>query len=264
MKPVSRAAVAGILSLFLVGSVASAASVKEMIEVYRNQAHFKVNGQDVVVENYVHNGTAYIPVNTLSGLFGAEVNWVAATKTATVTTIKEFQLKAPVDAIKPVISLKEVGVGGNQIDAVELELAGKTVARRFEIDSDQLAIFDDTAVPDSNILAYGKEYTLKLFATGGARYHITFTAGGLPDLTDQGVRTVVMVPAMPEAGFYWPYFLAIPGSEYKAANQGKKRYLMVDTTNTGASNNVAEMLNRARAEIVNRGQFSMSLAEELW
>ncbi|HYF77603.1 MAG TPA: stalk domain-containing protein [Symbiobacteriaceae bacterium] len=264
MRPIFKLAVAGTLGMLLIGSIASAANVKEMIEVYRNQARLKVNGQDVTVENFVHNGTAYVPVTALSAQLGADVAWDAKTMTASVTTVRQTTLKGTVDSVKPVISLKGVGLRGDQVDAAELELAGKTVLRRFEISADQVAIFDDTAPADSNVLQFDQPYTLKLFAKNGARYQIQFTAGGLPDLTDTGVRRVVMVPAMPEKGFYWPYYLAVPSSQYKGVNQGHRRYLMIDTTNTGSSNNVAEMLNKARNEIVNRGQYSMSVAEELW
>lgn len=171
-------------------------------------------------------------------------------------------LDSRVDPYRPVIDLQKLGVRADQIDAVKLEQDGARVLRLVDVAGDRLVILADGA-PAGSVLDLNKAYSLKLYTTDNARYQIDFRTSELPDITETNSRQVIYVPAMPEEGFHWPYYLAVPGKFFHELNAEHRRYLMVDITNTGSSNKVADMLSRTRTAITDRHQLSMSLADQL-
>ncbi|HLN62954.1 MAG TPA: hypothetical protein VK464_15535, partial [Symbiobacteriaceae bacterium] len=158
-------------------------------------------------------------------------------------------------------NLEELGLQAGNIAAVELESDGKPLPQKWDLVDNQLIITGSSLI--DVVLAMNQAFTLNIRAVDGVRYAVSFQTAGLPDITQRADRQVVFVPAMPEKGFDWPYYLAIPSSSNRALNDGHKRYLMVDTTNTGGRKSVEQMLAYARSIVTEQGFPSVSLAEEL-
>lgn len=74
---------------------------------------------------------------------------------------------------------------------------------------------------------------------------------------------VARIPAMPEKGFHWDYFLRIPSDKYKQANKDFKRYLMIDIINSGVKD-YDESLKWVEKTLTMKSQYSVTVAEQLW
>ncbi len=257
-----------IAALLALGGTAGAAFGHwETIRVLRNGFTFTVNGREVAADGFLLDDRAYVRLTDAAAAMGMTVTWDPATRTAAARPRSaSIRLTAPVDPFRPVIDLTSLGVQADDVEAVGLETAGAPyVSRRFTLAWDELVIADDQAAAEGRpVLALNTEYVLKLFTRSGGMLRGSFTTAGLPELTHAGERQIVLVPAMPERGFHWPYFLVLPSERHRAANEGHRRYLVVDINNTGPSNSAAETLARARAEVERGQQVSMRLAEELW
>lgn len=77
-------------------------------------------------------------------------------------------------------------------------------------------------------------------------------------------QKILYIPASPQDGFHWPYFLALPNDTFKNHNIQFKRYLMIDTNNTGQDDIYDDCLKKTYATILYQGINSMAVAEELW
>jgi hypothetical protein len=64
-----------------------------MIEVYRNQVNLEVNGLRIKGENFIYNGTTYVPLRLVSETFGNKIDWDSSTSTVIINK--------PVEAIDP-------------------------------------------------------------------------------------------------------------------------------------------------------------------
>lgn len=73
-----------ILALLMTTAIA-AEDVLEEIRVYRNLMTVEVNGEVKDVDNFVHEGTTYIPLRQVSELLGAEVTYIQETQTASIS-----------------------------------------------------------------------------------------------------------------------------------------------------------------------------------
>lgn len=91
-------------------------------------------------------------------------------------------------------------------------------------------------------------YTLKVFLNNGKRYKMSFkTTNDYNSLIDSVNFSdpnrmyepqIIRVPAMPELGFNFPYYLRLPSESAKKKydNATAKQYIMIDTPNNGESN----------------------------
>jgi hypothetical protein len=85
----------------------------------------------------------------------------------------------------------------------------------------------------------------------------------LISLSVVGKRKIIYIPASPQDGFDWPYFLVLPNNLLNNQNESsQKRYLFVDTNNTGSSNDVNECVKQTFAAIYYK-QYSSEVAEKL-
>ncbi|MFJ5625394.1 stalk domain-containing protein [Peribacillus loiseleuriae] len=74
------------LTLSLVVSPTKAASIiMKKITVAVNSVNLIVNGDKVSTDNFVYNGTTYVPLRTVSEKLGKEVNFNNTTKTVTIS-----------------------------------------------------------------------------------------------------------------------------------------------------------------------------------
>ncbi len=213
---------------------AFSAGILEKIEVYRNYASLVINGKKVDATTFLNNGTLYLPVKALADAFGARAEWDNVTKTASITldnnvspSDKTINYSPSVDALEPVLNNDVLKVDFSKVDAYRLESKGKKVDCRLESEGSSIKILIDTW------LDYQAVYILKLFMNDGSRIIINFKTSGLPSPVPGNERKIIFVPAMPEKGFNYPYYMVIPSKINVYRNQGKKNYLFVETHNTG-------------------------------
>jgi len=257
-----------VVALLVVGSTAAASfGVPETVRVLRNGFTFTVNGQEVQADNFLLEDRAYVRLTDAAAAMGMSVTWDPATRTAAAVPRRaSIRLTVPVDPFSPVIDLASLGVSAADVEAVGLEGSGATyLSRRFIFEWDELIIADEKAAASGRpVLDLNAQYTLKLCTRSGGLLRAEFVTAGLPELTATGERRLVLVPAMPEGGFHWPYFLVLPSDMHRQANEGHRRYLVVDVNNTGPGGSAPETIARTRAELELGEQVSMKLAEELW
>nr|PZN71188.1 MAG: hypothetical protein DIU55_09450 [Bacillota bacterium] len=222
-----------------------------------------MNGQEIQADNVIVDDVPYVSLVDMAEHLGLEHEWDARGRIAQVWRKSEARtvtLEEKVDPFKPVIDLTVVGLRGEQVGAVGLQMGSDWVPVPFQVGLNRLTIGEpDGTAP---VLALDQRFTLTIYAKNGSAYRIDFATSGLPDLTSTGQRRVVRVPAMPEKGFHWPYFLVLPSDANKKANQGHKRYLVVETNNTGPDDPLPVLLKETRQDL-ERG-FSSAIAEELW
>lgn len=241
------------------------------------------------VPGVILEGRTMVPVRFISEALGAVVEWEGDTYTVNIKTDiaangleRKKTVAGAVNPYGPSIDLAALGVPIGLIDAFKLEKKGeqKAVPLIFSLVDNKVFIGStgDTKIQEhgwrtvfigfaggSNILELYQEYILKVFTTSGQLYQISFKTGGLPALANNSAsRQIVLIPAMPEKGFYWPYLLAIPNIDNKAVNIGHRRYLLVDINNTGSTNNYDETLSSTKEFISNRGFVAVQTANALW
>ena len=121
--------------------------------------------------------------------------------------------------------------------------------------------------PTTRYLA-DKSYTLRVKLTNGLRYKLSFhTTENVDTLVEpigQALEAqLVKVPAMPEKGFNFPYYIRIPSTKYMTENNGDKRYIMFDMVNSGVSNmQTAEAY--VKKALLQQTTFSVKVSEKLW
>lgn len=154
------------------------------------------------------------------------------------------------------IDLKELGINIEDVIGFDI-LKGKVRDKvHYSVEGNKVNI-------DSE-LKLNTNYGLRVI-TDKERYSISFKSSDLPEIKETGDAIIVKVPAMPEKGFNWPYYLRIPSNAYKSENNNtkSKRYLMVDSTNSGSKG-----LSAAEAWVAdtlkNKTQYSVNMSEELW
>lgn len=163
----------------------------------------------------------------------------------------------PIEPTKVVVDLNQIGIKGDSIDAIALFKKEKQqLATSFNIERNQLKV-------DCKELELFTEYHFKIFMEDGERYRVNFTTSGLPEILDNGEKQIIKVPAMPEEGFYWPYYLVIPSDSYENQNRGFKKYLMVDTINCGMTNSLEDVEKEGYKTVDKEHLQSIELAKQL-
>lgn len=73
-----------VLMLTLTYGLSSAVDTSESIGVFRNLIKVEVNGQRVILDNFLYNGRTYVPMREVAELLGKEVGWNSYSKTASI------------------------------------------------------------------------------------------------------------------------------------------------------------------------------------
>ncbi|MCD5324166.1 MULTISPECIES: alpha/beta hydrolase family protein [Pontibacillus] len=170
------------------------------------------------------------------------------------------EVTGPLDAFEPSVLLDDYSIMEEDIDLMGIAKDGDNLTRTLKVDGERLSIdTSDGLLP----LELNASYVLKVYMKSGARHYINFTTDGLPSLPQDTDGGVIMIPADPEEGFNYPYFLRLPSERYKEENEGKTRRLMVVPNNTGSSNEYVDTLKRTKEQI--RGySLSRVIPERLW
>jgi len=197
--------------------------------------------------------------------------------------VTEKSVVRAVDPYSPSIDLAALGIPIAMVDAFKLEKKGDQtgIPLVFTLADNRVFIGRTGTAEErviygwntrfigfaggSNILELYQEYLLKVYTIAGQTYRISFKTSGLPALAnDSTARQIILIPAMPEKGFYWPYLLAIPDTSNRASNVRHRRYLLVDGNNTGATNRFPETIAATKRFVSNRGFKAVRTADALW
>jgi len=75
-----------LIAVFILGSFAAVfgSELAETIRVYRNYATILVNDERVEVDNFLYDGTTYVPLRAISEMFDKEVGWNQIQKKVTI------------------------------------------------------------------------------------------------------------------------------------------------------------------------------------
>jgi len=213
------------------------------IKVLTNSVNIIVNGKKVDGDNFVYNGTTYVPLKNVATLFGAEVSWDAktrnvllTTKTATLNSNEVIKISKLINAFDPTFSLSELSV--TNIEAISVISNGVNTSVQFKIENNNILLTNTRVNYGGNILDLNSTYTMKLFTSNGVK-NFEFKTSGLKVIKQENNATVYFIPSMPSKGFNWPYLLRIPGkNEVSRTYQDSiGKYLMLETANFGNVNN---------------------------
>ena len=170
-----------------------------------------------ILEPFLYNGTNYLPVRAVAEALGKDVGWDGLTSTILINspgTSKDMTYPGTVDSQEPSFSLSKLGISEVMVDAYKLEQGNTVITSDLSFNDGQLLI------EPSGFLDYNTAYTLKLFLKDGTRNMVRFTTGSLPLLTLGYSRKIIFVPAMPEEGFNYPYYLVLPTKTNVDKNAG--------------------------------------------
>lgn len=227
-----RSLVIAVVILLFVTTIINAGNMKELIEVYKNYASIIIDGRDSKLKTLQYDDTQYAPVKDIVEAMGAKYEWNSETKTVSIKTeITEIiNYSQKVDIMEPQLSINSFEINTSNIDAYKLERNGEKIEVQLEIEDGVIRLNIDTW------LDYDTDYTLKLFMNDGSRKIIKFKTSGLPKLELGNQRKIIYVPAMPDKGFNYPYYLVLPKKVNVVKNSGQKNYLFVEPHNTGKAN----------------------------
>lgn len=132
-----------------------AGDVKEQISVYMNYVNLQVNGQLMDVDNFVLDGTTYIPIRSVAEALGKNVTWDQDTKTAGVNDfpfllVDDDMVSGVWESIDFVNNYNEFEVG-ERLHKGSLYMTGMTFSTDgklgFEIEGKQMSL-EHTYVDD--------------------------------------------------------------------------------------------------------------------
>jgi len=211
------------------------------IHVLKNQVVVEVNGDKVPVDNFLYEGTTYVPLRAVSEMLGADVGWIGETRTATIDTtssgkeVMNLLYANPVDPFKPVFDLGSLDLSGDDIVFVTLE--GNDDQQTFSLENNQLTLTSDKSDYGANLLSLDTTYEMTIYMKSGDQRQLTFKTDGLQAISQTSNHRVYYVPPMPNEGFSWPYYLVIPSNSYVNDNDNatSKKYLMLEGCGNGSS-----------------------------
>jgi hypothetical protein len=119
MKKTIKGFVLGVIITTMLMSTVFGAQVKKTIDVIFNSVNITLNGEKSDTDNFLYEGTTYVPLRAISEIFGKEVGWDGDTNTASIydkETDDEKLIKEIGDSIK--FTKEEIG---EAIKAVETD-----------------------------------------------------------------------------------------------------------------------------------------------
>jgi hypothetical protein len=75
----------------LESSLSFGAVMSESISVHRNKVNLEVNSVTVTVDNFLYNGTTYVPIRAVAELLGNDVSWNADTNIVSINDISTLE-----------------------------------------------------------------------------------------------------------------------------------------------------------------------------
>lgn len=117
----------------------------------------------------------------------------------------------------------------NTIDGFSMISKGEFVPVEIELNKNIITI------TPSEYLKDGNSYSIYIFTNDGNKYVINLKAHNVKSI-NFSQDTLLLIPANPEKGFNYPYYLRIP----KDANKSKIKRLIVEPNNTGQPDDTIE------------------------
>ncbi len=77
-----------LILVLITSSLSMGNDLSELIKVHRNKVILEVNSIRVTTDNFLYNGTTYVPIRAVSELLGKDVGWNAYTNVASINEIK--------------------------------------------------------------------------------------------------------------------------------------------------------------------------------
>ncbi len=114
-----------IISILLVTGVFASTT----IDVLFNSVNIEVNGNKVIADNIVFNGTTYVPLRTIAEMLGMEVGWIQDTNTATLKDKTKQQEEAPKNTDARTIKLISITSPISAGSEASVTIAGAPKAR---------------------------------------------------------------------------------------------------------------------------------------
>lgn len=91
--------VLGIIITTMLMSTAVGEQIRKTIDVIYNSVNITVNDEKVDVDNFLYEGTTYIPLRAISEMLGKEVGWNEITNTASINDKEIKDTLADIDRI---------------------------------------------------------------------------------------------------------------------------------------------------------------------
>ncbi|SIS64883.1 Ig-like domain-containing protein [Salimicrobium flavidum] len=204
----------------------------------------------VPVNGYVSNSTYLLHIsNELTSEAGSALQ-ESITMDFTVGDEPEseksvIEAEEKVDSYEPVIDLETAGISENSVSYAALKRKGEQVHKEYILENGGLRFKTTGGLQPLDL---NTDYQLYIHMDNGSSHLINFTSSGFPDVPTDTDGGMVLIPAMPEKGFNYPYFLKFPSERNAANHQGKDRHLIVRPNNSGAVYNYKETLIKTRAE----------------
>lgn len=151
-KQYLKGLVSGIIISFLLTTVVFAST--KTIDVLFNGVNIEVNGQKVVADNILYNGTTYVPLRVIAEMLDMGVGWIQQTNTATLNTKTEPHTEVPKQPEVP-----------------------KSTEEPKNTDANQIKLISSTSP-----FTRGSEASLTIEGTPKARYHITIADSSMESL----------------------------------------------------------------------------------
>jgi len=130
---------AGALAVMLtLSTTVLAASTSQQITVNANQIKVVVDGKNITADNFLYNGTTYLPLRAVSEALGKEVAYDSATQTATITSTGTSASELTMDATTADVYYELMGdsnwVRSLSYSSVKYPANSTTAARESAID----------------------------------------------------------------------------------------------------------------------------------
>lgn len=231
------------------------AEILEKIQVKKNYANITLNGKKLNINSFDYNNSTYVPLKTFAEALGSYVTLNKNNINVIINNGEIIDYPDKVDALNPTFDLNILKISSSNIENYKLEQNGKNI--------DVELIYNDNniSLKSKTYFNLNSEYCLKLYTVNGSRIIINFKTGDIEKLSLENKRKIILIPAMPDKGFNYPYYLILPSRYNVEKNKGKKNYLFVEPHNTGKVGDDLDFHIKEAYSIANGN--SASIAEEL-
>lgn len=163
-----------------------------------------------------------------------------------------------VGAYEPVFDLGKLNLDNMAFLSLQLVKDGKIVPIQYNINDNKLILINNQ--PHVNLLDVDQEYNLYITSSDKKINRIVFRPMYQELKETEGLK-IYYIPARPEKGVNFPYYLILPSEESIKRNKGKRNYLLVEPYYMGEYSD--DLAKHTELAFENAKINSVSIAEEL-